>query len=224
MEEIPDFRTVAARRSPELDELALAMAAELRPVDAEGALAELDRLGAELAQVASRDPEEQVEACREVLGAQHGFAGDRECYDAPENSMLDVVLERRAGLPILLSVVYVETARRAGMKLAGVGLPGHYVVGQFEAQPPLLLDPFAGGARLEESEGQYPFGTQAAVRPWGPHETALRMLNNVVASYARRGDLTRAIRAAELRMTLPLEERGRATLAAELTSLRARLN
>lgn len=219
MEEIPDFRTVAARRWPGLDELALAMAAELRPVDAAGALAELDRLGAELAQVAGGGPEEQVDACREVLGAQHGFAGDRERYDAPENSMLDVVLERRSGLPILLSVVYVETARRAGVALAGVGLPGHYVVGQFEAHPPLLLDPFAGGARLDEDVTGSEY-----IRPWGPHETSLRMLNNVVASYTRRGDLRRAIRAAELRLELPLEESARATLAGELTALRARLN
>ncbi|MEX2194650.1 MAG: transglutaminase-like domain-containing protein [Thermoleophilaceae bacterium] len=219
VDEIPDFATVAARRSPGLDDLALAMAAELRPVDAATALMELDRLGAELAQVAGGGPEEQAEACREVLGAQNGFAGDRERYDAPENSMLDVVLERRTGLPILLSIVYVESARRAGVALAGVGLPGHYVVGQFEADPPLLLDPFAGGARLEQ-----PMESSPHVRPWGPHETALRMLNNVLASYTRRGDLGRAIRAAELRLALPLADSGRSALTAELTALRARLN
>ena len=67
-------------------------------------------------------------------------------YDHPDNSMLDLVLTRRRGLPILLSVVYVEVARRAGIELAGVGLPGHFVVGHFGAEPAALLDPFAGGA------------------------------------------------------------------------------
>lgn len=196
------------------------MAAELRDVDVAEALAELDRLAVELAAAAAgAGPADQAAACREVLGARHGFAGDRECYDAPENSMLDIVLERRAGLPILLSVVYVETARRAGMALSGVGLPGHYVVGQFEADPPVLLDPFAGGAELDD-----PSRHRGFVRPWSPHETALRMLNNVVASYSRRGDLARAIRAAELRLALPLERDGRAALARELTALRAQLN
>jgi regulator of sirC expression with transglutaminase-like and TPR domain len=131
--------------------------------------------------------------------------------------MLDVVLERRKGLPILLSVVYVEVARRAGIALAGVGLPGHYVVGHFGQVPPLLLDPFNGGAGLEAA-------AEVDVRAWGPHETALRMLNNLVGSYQRRADLARAIRAAELRLELPLGAPDRAALAAELLSLRARLN
>ena len=61
--------------------------------------------------------------------------------------MLDLVLTRRRGLPILLSVVYVEVARRAGIQIAGVGLPGHFVVGHFGTDPPVLLDPFAGGGR-----------------------------------------------------------------------------
>lgn len=196
------------------------MAAELRPVDAGAALAELDRLGTELgeAAAAATGAEGEADACRGVLAGRHGFIGDPESYDAPENSMLDVVLERRTGLPILLSVVYVEAARRAGIPLAGVGLPGHYVVGHFGAEPPLLLDPFGGGARLE------PEGDPVDVRPWSPHETALRMLNNLVASYGRRSDLARAIRVAEMRLALPLERSGRVTLAAELTALRARLN
>jgi regulator of sirC expression with transglutaminase-like and TPR domain len=211
-----DFATVARRRSPELDELALAMAAEFRQVDDEWALAELDRLALELHPGDS--PEEDAEACRLVLGEGFGFTGDRRHYDDPDNSMLDLVLERRTGLPILLSVVYVETARRAGIELAGVGLPGHYVVGHFGASPPLLLDPFDGGARMETD------APDEWVRPWTPHETALRMLNNLVASYERRGDVGNAIRAAELRLELPVDEPGRGELERELIGLRSRLN
>jgi regulator of sirC expression with transglutaminase-like and TPR domain len=212
----PPFAVIAARHDPPLDELALALAAEFREVDAAAALATLDELGEEVALQAGGP----VEALVEVLGRRHGFAGERDAYDDPANSMLDIVLERRAGLPIVLSVVYVEVARRAGLTLAGVGLPGHYVVGSFEAAPPLLLDPYEGGAPLDvhESEAEY-------VRPWGPHETALRMLNNLVGSYTRRNDIGRAIRAAEMRLELPVEDRGTAeALGAELRALRARLN
>ena len=131
--------------------------------------------------------------------------------------MLNVVLERRRGLPILLSVLYLATARRAGIPLSGVGLPGHYVVGDFVSGPPLLVDPFAGGALIRADEPRH-------VRPWGAHETVLRMLNNLVGSYGRRADLSRAIQAAELRLALPLEEPSVYALRTELGALRARLN
>jgi regulator of sirC expression with transglutaminase-like and TPR domain len=212
--DLAPFAELAARDEPPLDELALALAAEFRTVDAPAALSRLDELGQE-----ARDaPGERLDAVVDVLGRRHGFAGDRDRYDNPANSMLDVVLERRSGLPILLSVVYVEVARRAGLALAGVGLPGHYVVGRFEPSPPVLLDPFAGGLRLADVPAS------EHVRPWGAHETALRMLNNLVGSYVRRNDLGRAIRAAEMRLELPLAGQPAGALGAELRSLRARLN
>jgi regulator of sirC expression with transglutaminase-like and TPR domain len=213
--DVTPFAEVARRPQPPLDELALALAAEFREVDAETALARLDALGEEVRGVAAGDP---LDALVDVLGHRHGFAGDAEHYDDPANSMLDIVLERRSGLPILLSVVYLEVARRAGIALDGVGLPAHYVVGRFEPPPTVLLDPFARGARLEEVP------ESGHVRPWTAHETALRMLNNLVASYGRRSDLGRAIRAAEMRLELPIEGPLAEGLGAELRALRARLN
>ncbi len=215
-----DFAELARRTDPPLDALTLAVAAELGDVDSTAAREHLDALGAELAaELGPRAaPAEEAEACAGVLGARHGFVGDVERYDDPENSMLDRVLERRTGLPILLSVVYVEVARRAGVDLRGVGLPGHYVVGHFGAEPPILLDPFAGGGPLPEEPAP------ALVRPAGAHETVLRVLNNLVGSYERRGDLGREIRAAELRLALPLDSAIRSHLEAELRALRARLN
>jgi len=210
------FSVLAARSDPPLDELALALAAQFREVDAAGALARLDELGEEVLEAGASDP---LDALAMVLGRRHGFAGDRDTYEDPRNSMLDLVLERRAGLPILLSVVYIEVARRAGIALAGVGLPSHYVVGRFgtDAQP-VLLDPFAGGDRLVVP-------ASAHVRPWGPHATALRMLSNLVGSYTRRHDIARAIRAAEMRLELPSPGGRQAeAIGAELTALRARLN
>jgi regulator of sirC expression with transglutaminase-like and TPR domain len=195
------------------------MAAEFGEVDADGALERLDRLGEEIAAVADGDddPEAEVAAVRTVLGHRHGFVGDRDDYDHPDNSMLDRVLVRRTGLPILLSVVYIEASRRAGIELTGVGLPGHYVVGHFGRVPPILLDPFGAGGRLE-------FAGSADVVAWSAHQTALRMLNNLVGSYQRRHDLTRAIRAAELRLEMRVGDVDAAAFAAELQALRATLN
>jgi regulator of sirC expression with transglutaminase-like and TPR domain len=213
-----DFEEVAREPRPDLDRLALALAGEFRPVERQVALAELDRLGVELARSAGGPPAEEAAALRELLGARECFTGNREDYDDPANSMLDLVLERRTGLPILLSVVYVEVARRAGVELAGVGLEGHFVVGHFGVSPPLLLDPFSGGRSVDAGVREH------QVRAWGAHETALRMLNNLVRSYAGRGALGRAIRAAELRLVLPLDTSARSVLETELRGLRARLN
>ena len=163
-------------------------------------------------------PTEQADELRRVLGERHGFVGNSEDYDNPDNSMLDLVLERRRGLPILLSIVYVAVARRAGVPLAGFGLPGHYVVGHVGSDPPLLLDPFGGGGLISVD------APEEAVRPWGAHETALRMLNNLVASYSARAQLANALKAAELRLALPLDTATRALLEVELRALRARLN
>jgi regulator of sirC expression with transglutaminase-like and TPR domain len=218
--EIAPFAEIAADSDASLDELALSLAGEFRDVDARGAIARLDALGAELSHAAratNGTPEAMVTACRQVLGGAHGFRGDQVRYDHPDNSMLDLVLSRRRGLPILLSVVYVEVARRAGIELAGVGLAGHFVVGHFGANPPVLLDPFAGGEAVSAAV--------TGVRPWGAHEIALRMLNNLVVAYQRRGDLAGALQAATMRLALPVAEpRLQATLTAELRAIQARLN
>ena len=214
---MPPFAMLAADPAARLDALALALAAELRPVDADGALARLDELAAEVRDVVGAAGGELAALCV-VLGERHGFAGAEEEYDHPDHSMLDLVLERHRGLPIALSVVYVETARRAGIALDGVGLSGHYVVVQFApGVAPVLLDPFNGGRPIVAPN-------PSEVRPWPAHETALRMLNNLVGSYTRRNDLGRAIRAAEMRLELSVEPDLREALAAELRGLRARLN
>jgi regulator of sirC expression with transglutaminase-like and TPR domain len=218
---VPSFAELAAAPNAGLDVLALALGAEFREVDAAEAIARLDQLGAELSYAAvwaMRPPGEQARACAHLLGVRHGFTGDREDYDNPDNSMLDVVLARRRGLPILLSVVYVEVARRAGIPLDGVGLPGHFVVGHFGVDPPLLIDPFAGGDAVEVDVAR------SLVRPWTAHEIAMRMLNNLVMAHQRRGDLGAAIRAASMRLALPADGSLRDDLEVELRAMQARLN
>ncbi len=219
---MPTFADLAADPAPPLDALALALAAELRPeTDVDGALEALDGLGAELAAVLEHVGEDtseaQAAACAALLGERHGFAGDRERYDTPDNSMLDQVLARRRGLPILLSVVYVEVARRAGVPLVGIGLPGHFVVGHAGTRPPLLLDPFDRGARI--AGPVHP----GLLRPWSATEVAMRMLNNLVGAYVRRGNLEGAVRAAALRLALPADDELHDALRAEHAALRERL-
>lgn len=210
------FAELASTRDPPLDLLALALAAEFREVDEDGARRALEALGEEVAAAGARTADEQVAVLSNVLGDTHGFAGDTEEYDHPDNSMLDVVLERRRGLPILLSVVYIEVARRARIPLAGVGLPGHFVVGHAGSRPPLLLDPFHAGRAIDVGETPLPW-TSA-------HDVAMRMLNNLVGSFHRRGDIASAIRAAELRLQLRAPDQLRDTLRAEARALQARLN
>src|SRR3954471_12359310 len=133
--QLPRFEDLAASPDATLDLLALALAGAFRRVEAARALATLDGLGEEVggALRSAGTPEAQALVVSSVLGTPHGFRGHTDQYDRPENSMLDRVLERRRGLPILLSVVYVEAARRADVPLAGVGLPGHHVVAHFGA-------------------------------------------------------------------------------------------
>lgn len=217
---IEPFVALAAQPEPPIESLALSLAAEFEDVDETAALAQLDELGQEVAALRAEygGPNAGVDALREVLAVRHGFRGDAHRYDHPDNSMLNLVLERRRGLPILLSVLYIATARRAGIALCGVGLPGHHVVGDFStASAPLLLDPFAGGAPVQATAPRH-------IRPWGAHEMVLRMLNNLVAAYGRRADLMHTILAAELRLALPLEEPRVYALRTELGALRARLN
>ena len=217
---MPRFAEVAVDPGATLDVLALALAAEFRDVDAAKAMARLDILGGEVAHAADqtdRTPRAQALACGRVIGAANGFAGDREHYDDPRNSMLDLVLARRRGLPILLSVVYIEVARRAAIPIAGVGLPGHFVVGHFGTDPPVLLDPFAGGGQVETRGPRN-------VRPWRADEIVTRMLNNLVAAYDRRGDIGAAIHAARMRLALSASASQREMLQAELQAIQARLN
>jgi regulator of sirC expression with transglutaminase-like and TPR domain len=215
------FAEIAAEDDPPLDELTIAIAAAFRDVDPGAVCGALDALGVELAEAlreCSPAPWVQASTLAELLGTRHRFRGERQEYDHPDNSMLDLVLERRRGLPILLSVVYAEVARRAGVRVLGVGLPGHFVVGHFGTTPPLLLDPFDGGCTVETKAPPH------LLRPWPAQEIAMRMLNTLVGSFERRGDLASAMKAAMMRQELPTLPQQDLQLEAELRGLRARLN
>lgn len=91
---------------------------------------------------------EQAESLSDYLFTLQGFHGNVEEYDDPRNSYLNEVLERRLGIPISLSVIYLAVAQRLGIPAQGVGLPGHFIIRIDTNEDDYFLDPFHGGNRL----------------------------------------------------------------------------
>ena len=94
-----------------------------------------------------------LDALNHLLFQELGFQGDRDTYDAPENALLPSVLERRRGLPIALSILWVDLARRLGFDAVGVGLPGHFITALRSDLGLLCFDPFHGGRPVGEERG-----------------------------------------------------------------------
>lgn len=98
------------------------------------------------------DPQIHIEELNRVFVEEEKFCGNTEDYYNPENSYLSRVLDRRTGIPITLSVVYMEIGRRAGLDIHGVGLPGHFITVLIHPPHRFYLDPFNKGAILTEWE------------------------------------------------------------------------
>ncbi|MER5533714.1 transglutaminase-like domain-containing protein [Streptomyces mirabilis] len=150
-------------------------------------------------------------ALAELLGGRCGFRGSPGDYQRLESSLLHAVLRRRRGLPILLSVVWMEVARRAGAPVYGVALPGHFVVGFGPAEEQVLADPFDGGRVLSGSDAELlvqgatgaPLDPSMLV-PAPPLDVVVRILNNVrtwAAARPERSDV--GLWAVELALLLP---------------------
>ncbi len=140
------------------------------------------------------------------LLADHGFTGNTEQYEDVANSLMDRVLERRRGLPITLSILALHLADNAGIELAGVAFPGHFVVGTgLSSRSPVIFDPFNGGRRLDFSDlaalyraatGK-PMTSQApllreCLQPASPRAILSRVLRNLQSHYTLRGSHDRA--------------------------------
>ena len=104
----------------------------------------LERLGQRVkSRAADGSPKAAIEALNRVLFDEEDFRGNEEEYYDPRNSYLNEVMDRRIGIPITLSVVYIEVARYAGIEIKGVGFPGHFIVkhendGRPDLRRPLL--------------------------------------------------------------------------------------
>lgn len=123
---------------------------EYSRLNIEDYLDKLDRFGdmaRERAEGAS-DADHLISAINSTLFDELGFHGNRDSYFDPRNSFLNQVIDRRTGIPITLTVVYMEVARRIGFQVRGVGLPYHFIAKHESEAGDIFIDPFNGGRLL----------------------------------------------------------------------------
>jgi len=208
-------------------------------------LAEFDRLSglARRRLPASREPLEMLEALNALLFEEEGYRGNDEDYYDPRNSYINDVMDRKLGIPISLSVLYLEVARRLSFPLSGVSFPGHFLIRHRTEERELFLDPFNHGeillpadlpgrlkglfgARLAEeilqkNRNRLP---EAFVADAAPRDILIRMLTNLREIYLRRRDLGRGRRVVAMLLLLaPDEEQTRNSIAA-IRKIEAALN
>ena len=193
-----------------LDRAAAILAAEEQPGRDPGeVLRALDRLAAGVRMPPQVEPFEAVARLNVHLFGELGFQGDEDDYDDPNNSLLDQVIARRRGLPILLSVVYIEVARRRGVAVDPIGYPSHFLVSPRGTEPRFFVDPYHSGQILREDvlkERLIELGEEDEealdhwLAPVTGRQVVVRMLTNLWGSYKRRDD-----RAGELRCLERLE-------------------
>ncbi len=156
-------------------------------------------------------PEPTLDGVRRALFDQLGFDGDRQRYYDPANSLIDLVLDRRRGLPITLSVLMIEVGRRVGVPLDGVAMPGHFLV-RDRVLPGVFVDTFTGGRVLDQRGCRSLFhsvvGAKAPFRdrylePVPATAILARMTANLVNAYRRADDRNGLRWAARLRARCP---------------------
>ena len=201
-----------------LDEAAVAIAEVLRGRPIHGTAHALDELAAGCDELT-------FDGLRRYLFDGLGFGGHAGVYDDPHNSFIDVVLDRRRGLPILLATVMIEVGRRAGVPVVGVGMPMHFLV-RSGVDPDAFVDPFSGdpldrrGARQRfdaMTSGRLPW-SDGHLDPVRPRAIVARILANLRGSYERRRDPLQVAQVARMRASLP-ELRAEAADAARLGAI-----
>lgn len=203
------FRDYAGREEAEMDleEGALFIARFCYPdLNPAACRDELDRLSDEIASrlIRKTRPEEIVHQINRFLFLEHGFRGNTLNYYDPDNSYLNRVLERRTGIPISLSVVYLLIAKRLELPIVGVGLPGHFMLRYEEEGFCLFLDAFNNGKILTRDECiRFLLNSGYEVQPgsFSPatvRDILTRMLRNLVYAYGQLKDKDRAFRITRL--------------------------
>jgi regulator of sirC expression with transglutaminase-like and TPR domain len=212
-------------------------------LDPDPYLSRLDAMGA----AAQRRIEQHLAACGDsgvlacvtalnaYLFGEEKFVGNREKYEDPRNSCLNEVLERRTGIPITLSLLYMEVARRAGLHVDGVNFPGHFLVrcpDAGSAAAGIIIDPFHGGALLSEHDCrlllQRHVGSEVAfdrslLLPATRPQIIVRMLLNLKRIYVHMRSFPQAREVTEMLLALSpsalSELRDRGLLAYHLNDL-----
>ncbi len=185
------------RSSVSLDIAALEMAAiEFPGLDLDASLFRLDNLAEQIqAQLTPQAPGlDFIKAANELLFEVLQYRGNEEEYYDPRNSCLNSVLMRRLGIPITLSVVYIEVARRCNRHVYGVGLPGHFIVAYEDAESRYWVDPFHSGriltfadcsALARQTANVDLRSNPAVLSAVNKRQILVRMLSNLKAIYLR---------------------------------------
>jgi regulator of sirC expression with transglutaminase-like and TPR domain len=139
------------------------------------------------------------------------FRGDERDYYSPSNSLLHEVIRRRRGIPLTLSIIFLELGWRAGMPLEGVGFPGHFLVRLAGEPDDLLLDPYTDGRSVHEEEcrrmllevsgGKLEYD-RALTASVGKRSMIVRLLQNLKSAYLRADDDSNALAAVERLLVL----------------------
>ena len=192
----------------DLAEAALLIAKEERPdLDIEAYLRRLDELAAAVRGRLSDSPtvDDIILNLNIQLYREEGLRGDTSTYYDPANSFLNEVLDRKTGIPITLSVIYIEVARRLGLPLVGVGFPGHFLVKHVGPDGEKVLDPFLGGIELDQQQLtaklQTMYGENNPYIAMIPQllgaaskkEILIRMLRNLKGVYLQKNDFQRGL-------------------------------
>jgi regulator of sirC expression with transglutaminase-like and TPR domain len=181
----------------------------------------------------SRDIERIVESINRLLFDEEGFHGEEENYYDPRSALLNEMLDRHSGLPITLSILYIEICRRVGMEVAGVSLPGRFLVKFSGAFGHVVVDPFDGGRVLSTSELQKLLDTvygggvrlrEHHLRSFTPKQILARELAHLKSAYLVQHDLPRAAASIDRLLILdendPYELRDRAAVAVQMHAYR----
>jgi regulator of sirC expression with transglutaminase-like and TPR domain len=199
-----------------LAEAALAIARiEYPNLDPAPYLARLDEIAQQIQTRMRKSPtaRESMTLLNRVLFDEAGLRGNREDFYDPRNSFLNDVLDRKLGIPITLSVVYMEVARRVGFPVAGVGMPGHFLLKHYDViAGEIFIDAFNRGTilsptdcqqRLEEVYGG-PVDMRAEyLQPVTHREILTRMLNNLRQIYLTQQDGSRGLAVLDLLLAIP---------------------
>lgn len=199
------FAQVVNAAEVHLDEACLAMSSAIqRPLDEIEWLAALDLLAGEC-------PTPTPEGVARYLFGELGFRGNTDAYYDWRNSCLDRVIDTRVGIPISLSVLMIEVARRLGVHLVGVGMPAHFLVRTADG-PARFFDPFSGGTELDADEarelfervtrGQVPW-RDSFLQPTFALPIVVRMLNNLRAIFQGRSDELKLALVMQMRSQIP---------------------
>ncbi len=170
----------------------------------------------------STTPEGLIDEANKLLFGEEGFQGNRREYYDPRNSFLNEVLDRKLGIPITLSLVYLHVGRKAGLPVYGVGAPGHFLVGFLAEKRRIFIDPFNNGRLLTEKQcrGMFLAQFQGAKPPstfldpvW-PKQVMVRLMRNLKAIYSHTGAEMKTLRMIQWILTVDpkstpeLRERG----------------